>query len=66
MKIVYQGRPEETACPSLAGYLAAKGVDAAKAIVECAGEIYAPGADLTGVALKDGVEVNVFRVVAGG
>ena len=66
MKVVFQGRSEETASRSLAEFLAAKGVDAAKAIVECAGEIYAPGSVLDGVTLADGCKIDVFRIVAGG
>ncbi len=66
MKVVYQGVEEETTSSTLAAYLSAKGVDASKAIVECGSEIYAPGSDVSGVALSDGLSINVFKVVAGG
>ncbi len=66
MKIIYQGKEETTAQTALSAFLSEKGVDAAKAIVEYAGEIYAPGADLSAVDLSDGASLNVFKVVAGG
>ena len=66
MTIHYQGRTETTERKTLAEFLAEKNVDVSKAIVECGGEIYAPGSDLGAVALAEGLEVNVFRVVAGG
>lgn len=66
MTVIYQGTAETTEATTLAAYLAAKGVDAAKAIVEAGGEIHAPGSDLGAVALSEGLAVNVFRVVAGG
>lgn len=66
MTIVYQGRTEMVEASTLAQLMSAKGVDTAKAIVEAGGEIYAPGSDLGTVALAEGLEVNVFRVVAGG
>ena len=46
MKIVYQGTEVETGQTSVAGFLAERRVDVAKEIVEYAGEVYAPGADL--------------------
>ena len=66
MTIVYHGRTETAEASTLAELMSAKGVDTAKAIVEAGGEIYAPGSDLGTVALTEGLEVNVFRVVAGG
>lgn len=66
MTIVYQGAAVETAAADLAGLLAERAVDAGSAVVECAGEVYGPDSDKSSVALVEGVEVNVFRVVAGG
>lgn len=66
MKIRYQGREEATARSLLAEFLSDKGVDTSKAIVECGDEVYAPGSDLSSVELLDGMDVNVFKVVAGG
>ena len=51
---------------TLAEYLAEKGIDAAKAIVEYRGEVYAPGSDLASVAYEAGTPVDIFKVVAGG
>ena len=66
MTISYQGKTETAEGRTLAELMSAKGVDTAKAIVEAGGEIYAPGSDLGAVALTEGMEVNVFRVVAAG
>ena len=66
MTISYQGKTETAEGRTLAELMSAKGVDTAKAIVEAGGEIDAPGSDLGAVALTEGMEVNVFRVVAGG
>ncbi len=66
LNIVYQGQNVETDQTTLAGFLETRGVDAARAIVECAGEIYAPGADLAGVPLVEQAAIDVFRVTAGG
>ena len=66
MKIVYQGKPVETSAASVAAFLDANGVSAATSIVEYRGEIYGVGSDLAGLALEDGAELNVFRIVAGG
>ena len=66
MKIVYQGRDTETACGTVAEFLAEKGVDLSKAIVEFMGEVYAPGADLGKAALSEGAALDVFRLAAGG
>ena len=66
MKIVYQGEAVETTATTVAEFLSARGVDPAKAIVEYGGEVYAPGADLAGLALVDGASLDVFKMTAGG
>lgn len=66
MTIVYQGRDVETDAATAAGFLAARGIDPAQAIVECDGEVYAPGADLEKVVLRPGAALDVFRLTAGG
>ena len=66
MKIVYQGQEVETDATSVAAFLAARGDDCAKAIVEYAGEVYAPGSDLTALELKPGANLDVFKLTAGG
>lgn len=66
MKIVYQGTEVETGQTSVVGFLAERQVDVAKAIVEYAGEVYAPGADLAALELKPGAALDVFKLTAGG
>ena len=66
MKIVYQGRETETDLESVAAFLAERGVAAAQAIVEYAGEVYAPGSDLAALELKPGAALDVFKLTAGG
>ncbi|MBO4448503.1 MAG: hypothetical protein J5807_03350 [Kiritimatiellae bacterium] len=66
MKIVYQGKDVETSAGTVAEFLAEKGVDAKKAIVEYASEVHAPGADLSGLKLEEGATLDVFRLAAGG
>ena len=66
MKIVYQGTEVETGQTSVAGFLAERQVDAAKAIVEYAGEVYAPGTDLAALELKPGAALDVFKLTVGG
>ncbi|MBR4258083.1 MAG: hypothetical protein IKQ17_03540 [Kiritimatiellae bacterium] len=66
MKIVYQGADAETSAKTVAGFLAERSVDLAKAIVEYGGEVYAPGADLESLALEDGATLDVFKLTAGG
>lgn len=66
MKIVYQGTEVETEETSVAGFLAERQVDVAKAIVEYAGEVYAPGADLAVLELTPGAALDVFKLTAGG
>lgn len=66
MTIVYQGTEVETEAKTVAAFLAERKVEGAKAIVEYAGEVYAPGADLTSVELKPGAVLDVFKMMAGG
>ena len=66
MKIVYQGTEVETGQTLVAGFLAERQVDVAKAIVEYAGEVYAPGTDLAALELKPGAALDVFKLTAGG
>ena len=66
MNIKYQGAPVDTTAKTVAEFLAARGVDPAKAIVEYGGEVYAPGADLSALALVDGASLDVFKMMAGG
>ena len=66
MKVVYQGSSVETTAKTVAEFLSARGVDPAKAIVEYGGEVYAPGADLSSLALVDGATLDVFKLTAGG
>ncbi len=66
MTICYQGKPIETTAQTLAAFLAERGVDASRAVVEYAGEIYPPKSDLSAVPLKEGAALDVFQIVAGG
>ena len=66
MKVVYQGEAVDTAAKTVAGFLAERSVDLAKAIVEYGGEVYAPGADLESLSLEDGATLDVFKLTAGG
>ena len=66
MKIKYQGEVVDTTTKNVAEFLSAQGVDSAKAIVEYGGEVYAPGADLSSLALVDGATLDVFKLTAGG
>ena len=66
MKIKYQGEAVDTTAKMVAEFLSARGVDPAKAIVEYGGEVYAPGADLSSLALVDGATLDVFKLTAGG
>ena len=65
MKIVYQGKETETAPTSVGGFLASIGVAADKVIIEYKGDILSAGAAAS-APLEEGVELNVFRIVAGG
>ena len=66
MKIKFQGDAVDTTAKTVAEFLSARGVDPAKAIVEYGGEVYAPGADLSSLALVDGASLDVFKMTAGG
>jgi len=66
MKIKYQGDAVDTTAKTVAEFLSARSVDPAKAIVEYGGEVYAPGADLSALALVDGASLDVFKMTAGG
>ena len=66
MKIKYQGDAVDTTAKTVAEFLSERGVDPAKAIVEYGGEVYAPGADLSALALVDGASLDVFKMTAGG
>lgn len=66
MKIKYQGEAVDTTAKTVAEFISAQGVDPAKAIVEYGGEVYAPGADLSALALVDGASLDVFKMTAGG
>lgn len=66
MTIIYQGKEVETEATTVAAFLAERAVDGAKAIVEYAGEVYAPGADLAALELKPGAALDVFKMMAGG
>ena len=66
MEIVYQGRTVETDARTVQEFLAEKNVVAEKAIVEYAGEVYAPGADLSVLVLQPGAALDVFKMMAGG
>ncbi|MBR1587922.1 MAG: MoaD/ThiS family protein [Kiritimatiellae bacterium] len=64
MKIVYQGKTEETDVATVDAFLASHGVGSG-VIVEYNGEIIADVASRT-MALEEGSELNVYRIVSGG
>lgn len=66
MIIVYQGRETATEAKTVAEFLRERDIDSARAIVEYAGEVYAPGADLSPLELTDGASLDIFKVMAGG
>ena len=66
MTVIYQGKETETPATTVAAFLAERTVDGAKAIVEYAGEVYAPGTDLAALELKPGAALDVFKLTAGG
>ncbi len=66
MIVVYQGENVRTDALTVAAFLEERGIDGKKAIVEYAGEVYAPGADLGQIALGPGTSLDVFRIMAGG
>ena len=65
-KITWQGEPAETDAATVAACLEERKIDAAGAVVEWNGEMFAPGDDLAAVPLADGGSLSVFKVVAGG
>ena len=65
-RIVWQGQETETDAATVAAFLGEKGVDAAQAVVEWNGEVFAPGDDLSSVPIEEGGDLSVFKVVAGG
>ena len=65
MKILYQGKETETDAATVAAFLAVQGVKSEEAVVELDGEIVASGS-VAGTPLREGAELNVFRIVAGG
>lgn len=66
MNVVYQGHEVETGQTTVAGFLAERRIDAARAIVEYDGEVHAPGADLAQLPLRAGAALDVFKLTAGG
>ena len=65
MKIKYQGKDTETGAANVAAFLEGNGIVANEAVIELDGEIVA--ADVAArTQLREGAELNVFRIVAGG
>ena len=65
MKVKYQGSEIETDAVSVTAFLSSQGVKAEEAVVELDGEIVAADA-MAATPLREGAELNVFRIVAGG
>jgi thiamine biosynthesis protein ThiS len=65
MEIKYQGKATETDATTIAAFLAEWGVKPTEAVVEVDGEIVAADA-MAATPLREGAELNVFRIVAGG
>ena len=65
MKILYQGKEAETDAATVAAFLAVQGVKTEEAVVELDGEIVAADS-VAATSLREGAELNVFRIVAGG
>ena len=65
MKILYQGKETETDAATVAAFLAVQGVKTEEAVVELDGEIVAADS-VAATSLREGAELNVFRIVAGG
>ena len=65
MKIRYQGKDTETVAANVAAFLEENGIAANGAIIELDGEIVAADA-AAGTPLREGAELNAFRIVAGG
>lgn len=66
MKIIWQGKEIETEKTTVSDFLAAKGVDPARCVVEWNGAVFAPGDDVSNLVLAEGRELSVFKIVAGG
>ena len=65
MKIKYQGKDTETGAANVTAFLEENGIVANEAVIELDGEIVA--ADVAArTQLREGAELNVFRIVAGG
>lgn len=65
MRILYQGKETETDAATVAAFLAVQGVKTEEAVVELDGEIVASDS-VSATPLREGAELNVFRIVAGG
>ena len=65
MKIKYQGKDTETDAANVAAFLEENGIVANEAVIELDGEIVAADA-AAGMPLREGAELNAFRIVAGG
>ena len=65
MKIKYQGNETETSATTLVAFLNEVGIAAKNAIVEFDGAILAADAAAT-TSLREGAELNVYKIVAGG
>jgi len=65
MRIKYQSKETETDATTVAAFLAEQGVKPKEAVVELDGEIVAADA-MAATPLREGVELNMFRIVAGG
>ena len=65
MKIKYQGKEIETSAATVAAYLNEVGIAAKGSIVELDGAIIAADAAAT-TSLREGAELNVYKIVAGG
>ena len=65
MKIKYQGKETETNATTVAAFLQDNGIAANEAVIELDGEIVAADA-VAATPLREGAELNMFRIVAGG
>ena len=65
MKIIFQGREVETSAATLAEFLKSQGVEFKCVIVELDGALFSTEASLS-APLREGAELNMFRIVSGG
>ena len=65
MKFKYQGKDTETGAANVAAFLEENGIVANEAVIELDGEIVAADVSVR-TQLREGAELNVFRIVAGG